>query len=65
MTQWIRKWRKTNFANVENSDLFQRLDALVSSAKVRPLFVSIDHIILRYLIFHALSRFTCLHTVEY
>jgi ribonuclease HI len=40
MTEWITKWRKTDFQNVENKDLFQRLDSLVNACSVRPLFVS-------------------------
>jgi ribonuclease HI len=39
MNSWIYRWRANAYANVQNVDLFTRLDALTRKFRVRPKFV--------------------------
>ena len=41
MTEWIHKWRRTDYAKVKNEGLFRKLDSLVHSS---PFPVKFEHV---------------------
>lgn len=46
MTSWIYNWRKKQFADVKNADLFKELDDIMNTFATKPRFVSCFFLVL-------------------